>query len=363
MTDDERKKKESFERVGGLAKSAAGSAVALGLGAIAAPIAPVAVVAAGAVALTNWGIQLWNDSRKRRASEFFTHLLSGDVPMTEEGCKAAMEDEASCLETLLRLLEDDEDEKSWAYAGLFRAFASGVVPEIHRLRFIRSIRELSNLELLEMRGWHKSSLAYVSGPFVEFRITFGPQYREWFVQPEVMLEEHPHVIESLVRWGFIRHVHERREQERASGIGGMTDTTIGKHPIPGTGRLQVEPMLALLLFVVAQVAQKRDLDLGNPKSFSVHEEGRVDLANYKCDRTLVLDGSAPDGLPLVENARWTTNGVTQTRESRSNDRMNPLPRVPFPARTKRPPRAEQRSNEEKKDLRKDVRGQGLDDKE
>ena len=61
--------------------------------------------------------------------------------------------------------------------------------DAHVSILLRCARELTNSELLAMRTWQKWSKPLVKGPHVTFRISFGLQYREWFIQPELMQED------------------------------------------------------------------------------------------------------------------------------------------------------------------------------
>ena len=170
-----------------------------------------------------------------------------------------------------------------------------------------------------MRAWQKSSKPYASGPHVLFRITFDTQSREWFIQPEVMQEENPHVIEVLCRWGFIGRVHDRSKQAKAPEPVGIPSLSTEQHPVPGKYHLQVEPMLALLLFVFANRAHQRDLDLSAPKRLSVHEEGRTDAIKFTCDRVLHLGPHEGPRLEVTTRQEFSKPTST-TRSSGSRSR-------------------------------------------
>jgi hypothetical protein len=252
----------------------------------------------GVGALAKWAYKAATDRRTKRTEDFFRQLLTGEGSMTEEECKKALESEDAFSEILVRLLEDEEDEKGWAYAALFRAFADGLVPKQDRLLFLRCARELTNAELLGMRGWQQLSKPHARGPYVLFRISFETHHREWFIQPEVMQEESPHVIEVLGRWGFIKRVHERVKQEKEPDPHGIPSLSSETYPAPGASRLQVQPGLAMLVFVFAKRGRGRDLDLTTAKTLSVHEEGRVDAAEYRSDTVVHVDPK--DGPPSTK---------------------------------------------------------------
>lgn len=319
MVDDEEADKASHDRATELAKDAT--------------VEGISSLVPGVGALVNWAWKVRKDRGKKRVEDFFRQLLTGEGPLTEDECKESLEKEPLCSEVLMRLLEDDEDEKAWAYAALFRSFADDLLPKHDRLRFLRCARELTNAELKGLRAWQKTSKPYVKGPSVTFRVTFGPQYREWFIQPELMQEEAPHIIEVLCRWGFISRVHERAKQAKLPGPAGVPDTATDEFPVPGRFRLQVEPTLALLLLVFANRGHGRDLDLRLPKELSVHEDGRVDAINFTSDRKLVLDGTAPDGLPFITNSTETLPGTTPVVhkvEQRTVDASHAAPRARRP---------------------------------
>ncbi len=283
MRSADRLKARSRERAEGLAKDAA--------------VEGLSSFVPGVGALAKWAYKAATDRRTKRTEDFFRQLLTGEGSMTEEQCRKALEREDAFSEILIRLLEDEEDEKGWAYAALFRAFADGLVPKQNRLLFLRCARELTNAELLGMRGWQPSSKPHARGPYVLFRISFATNHREWFIQPEVMQEESPHVIEVLCRWGFIKRVHERVQQEKEPDPHGIPSLSSETFPAPGASRLQVQPGLAMLVFVFANRGRGRDLVLTTAKTLSVHEEGRVDAAEYRSDTVVHVDPK--DGPPTT----------------------------------------------------------------
>jgi hypothetical protein len=297
-------KKKSLERASGIVKGVVAGAAGAVSAALGAPVA----MGVGMGVVTSWAHDFARDlihgRRQKRVDDLFRQLLTGEGAMTEEQCKEALEKEPLCSEVLIRLLEDDEDEKAWAYAALFRSFADDLIPKGDRLRFLRCARELTNAELLGMRSWQQWSKPQVKGPFVLFKISFGTQYREWFIQPELIQEENPHVIEVLCRWGFIMRVHDRGKQEKLPGPPNIPDLRTDEYPVPGKSRLNVEPILAMLLFVFANRGHGRDLDLRAPKTLSVHVEGRVDAIDYRSDRVIHLDPT--DGQPSTFTSTQTS---------------------------------------------------------
>lgn len=276
---------EKPKRVGDRTEGLAKDAIVEGLGSL----------VPGLGAFANWAYKNIKDRRTKRTEDFFRLLLTGTAPLSEEGCHEALEKEPLCSDIIMRLLEDDEDDKAWAYAGLFRAFADDHIPKGQRLRFLRCTRELTNADLLGMRMWSKSSEPAASGPYVTFRISFEKQYREWFIQPELRQEQSPHVIEVLCRWGFISRIHERAKQEKLDDGRPPLPTADVEHPVPGRTRLQVEPALALYLFVFACIAQGNGLDLGRGKAVSTVEEGRVDAIDFHRERKAAIGALDFDG--------------------------------------------------------------------
>ena len=281
MSREEKERKKSIER-----------GVDLGVDTALEALGPVTL---GASSLVKWIRQAHKDRREKRVEDFFRQLLMGDSPMTEEQCKEAVEKEPLCSEIPLRLLEDDEDDKVWVYAGQFRAFAHDLVPKKQRVRFLRCTRDLTNADLLGMRTWHKSAVPLVTGPYVTFRISFEKQYREWFIQPEIMQEQNPHVIEVLCRWGFISRVHERAKQAKLDDGRPPLPMSDTQHPMPGRTRLQVEPAMALFSFVVSCITQGNGLELGRGKEVSTVEEGRVDAIDFHCERKAAIGALDFDG--------------------------------------------------------------------
>ena len=320
------------ERTSGLVKGVVVGAAGIGTAIVGAPV----VAAAGVGVLASWVHDVTRDlitgRREKRTEAFFRKLLTGEGSMTDEQCKEALEKEPLSSEIITRVLEDEEDGKVWAYVGLFRAFASDHIPKQHRIRFLRCAGELTNAELLAMRGWQKSSKSLVKGPYVLFRITLKEQYREWFIQPELMQEENPHVIEVLSRWGFISRIHERAKQAKLPDSA-MPDLRTDEYPVPGKFRLQVNPSLALLLFVFASLTHGDGLQLGRAKKLSTQEEGRVDAIDFKGERTENLDDmDAPSAkstyrqtlpAPTVDEFKYTVKTqlrmVSATLESLPTD--------------------------------------------
>ena len=307
--------KKDADRTSELVKGVLVGATGVGTAVLGAPVA----AAAGAGVLASWihdaARDLIRGRREKRTENFFRQLLTGEGSMTEEQCKEALEKEPLSSEIITRVLEDEEGDKVWAYVGLFRAFASDHIPKQHRIRFLRCARELTNAELLGMRGWHKSSRPLVNGPYVLFKITFDAQYREWFIQPELMQEENPHVIEVLCRWGFISRIHDRAKQAKLPDHPMIPDLRTEEFPVPGRFRLQVEPSLALLLFVFASLAHGDGLGLARAKQLSAREEGRVDAIDFKGERIQTLDEMRGSALESTAHQRLPGPTVDEFRYS------------------------------------------------
>lgn len=239
------------------------------------------VPAVGSLAKLAFGAA--KESRQRRVEELFRALLTGSQPFTAEDCRRALEDEPMCPEVVLRLLEDEEGAKAWAYAALFRAFARGIVEPSDRIRYLRCLRELTNEELRSLPRWMGLDKFRIVGPYVEFRVFLDSGHREWFFQPELQREEAPHLIEALSRWGFIRQVHERGEQKRVDppGPGGRPVHTAFRPsrltiPIPGQTRMRVSPDLALFFFIVTETLRPIAQPDARPTSLWVRKHGSLE---------------------------------------------------------------------------------------
>ena len=288
----------------------------------------------GVGALAKWAYKAATDRRTKRTEDFFRQLLTGEGPMTEEQCREAFGREDAFSEVLIRLLEDEEDLKVWAYSALFRAFADGLVPKQDRLLYLRCARELTNTELMGMRAWQRSSNSHVRGPYVLFRISFGTQHREWLIQPEVMQEENPHVIEVLSRWGFVKRVHDREKKEKEPDPLGFPVPGGEAYPVPGAWRLQIQPALAMLVFVFANRGHGRDLSLTAPKTLSVHEEGRVDAVEHRRDTLVHVDpkDGPPTTTTYTKKARRPAEDDPVGRHEKQiralSDRLERLPKDP-----------------------------------
>jgi hypothetical protein len=286
--------------------------------------------------VAKWAYKAAKDRRQQRSDAFFRQLLTGEGPMSETECQKALDAEPLCSEVITRVMEDEEDDKVWAYAGLFRAFAGDRIPKLQRLRFLRCARDLTSTELLGMRSWHQSSKPLVSGPYVTFRITFEKQYREWFIQPELLQEEHPHVIEVLCRWGFIRRIHDRQKQAELPD-GSVSVPKNEEHPVPGRFRLRVDPALALFVFVFACLAHGDGGKLGRASELVVIDEGRVDAIDFQSTRKAIIgpvdiestETSTRQKLPgpTVDDFRYTV----ETQFRILSARLQSLPADPMEA--------------------------------
>lgn len=312
MSSEEKERRKSVER-----------GIELGVD---AAIEALGTVTFGAASIAKWIRKAHKDRRGKRVEEFYRQLLTGDSSMTEEQCKEAVENEPLCSEIPLRLLEDDEDDKVWAYAGLFRAFAHDLVPKKQRVRFLRCTRDLTNADLLGLRTWNKPAVPSATGPYVTFRISFEKHYREWFIQPELMQERNPHSIEVLCRWGLISRIHERAKQAKLDDGQPPFPMSDAEHPVPGRTRLQVEPALALLSFVFACIAQGSGLELGRGEEVSAVEEGRVDAIDFHCERRATIGALDFEGTssttrrklpgPTVDAFRYDTQTQLQILAAR-----------------------------------------------
>lgn len=106
------------------------------------------------------------------------------------------------------------------------------------------------------------------------------------------------------------------------------------YPAPGASRLQVQPGLAMLVFVFANRGRGRDLDLTTAKTLSVHEEGRVDAAEYRSDTVVHVDPK--DGPPATRvYTKKATKPVADDSVGRHekqirvlSERLERLPRDP-----------------------------------
>lgn len=231
MGGDRNLKRQGRERVIELAEGALGSLIAPGVG-----------------PLFRFSRKCLNARREQRVVDFLRGLLEGQTAFREDECKKILQEEPLASELVQKLLEDEEDEKGWAYALLFRAFADNVVMRGDRLRFLRAVRELTDADLRVFRGWTKYAGLPPRGPHVVVGVRFGTSKREWLLSPELTQEEHPHLTDVLCRWGFITRRHERTTPAPAAGIGAFRSEA---QPVPDRVRLEVNASLGGFLFVLA----------------------------------------------------------------------------------------------------------------
>lgn len=79
-------------------------------------------------------------------------LAFGHLPESQGAELAAfLENEDSlAMETLRAAAADDEAAKAWAFAGVLRAFHEGVIPEKHRVRWLRFVQECFHDDLVTL---------------------------------------------------------------------------------------------------------------------------------------------------------------------------------------------------------------------
>jgi len=266
---DKKAIQKSRERTAGLAVDAAAEGLS--------------VILPGSGPVAKWLYRVFADGRRRRLDDLSRRLLTGAQALPEKEFRKALEDEPLCHEIVLQLLEDEEGEKAWAYAALFRSFATNLVRAPERIRYLRCLRELTLEELKDMPRWYRQTPAGVVGPYAHFRIIFERGHREWFVQPELKQEESPHLFESLTRWGFIKRVHDRAEQGHVRPRGEKAYPTppafLSRReqiPVPGRTRLEVAPELALLFFVLTERPREGAPELGKPIGLQVETRGSIE---------------------------------------------------------------------------------------
>jgi hypothetical protein len=156
---------------------------------------------------------------RRRCKQFVSLVLRSEAA-TEEHQKSIASDlrnEHLCLETFQKIFEDEEAEKTWAFASLFRAFTMSRIPKEERLRYLRLIREITVADLGMITCWDVRVNEIQSEIRAKLPVgaptTIDPEDSGSGRAHERVESEYPNLVQALVRWGFFL----RRDGTRAPG--------------------------------------------------------------------------------------------------------------------------------------------------
>lgn len=234
--------------------------------------------------MIGWARSSLRARRQERAEAFFKGLLDDHVHLSEGECRSAFESESLCTELILRLLEDEEDEKTWAYTLLFRAFAYDVVPRENRLRFLRTVRELTHADLRSLRSWTDSRRRFSNGPRVVAEVRVGSDAREWTLFPEQLEEENPNMFDVFCRWGFLVRRHQRAPLQKGQHSISPPDLHPETFPVPGQSHLEVQPVIGELLYILVPWRDDGKTRLEALSELAVTEIGKHDSRSFRAVR-------------------------------------------------------------------------------
>lgn len=154
--------------------------------------------------LVTYARALYEERNRQRIEAFCQYVLGNPATAADAArFEQAFTDEPFCLEAFTKILADEEAEKTWAYAALFRGFTNGSVPVDVRLTFLRVVRDLSNNELLALTRPEAIDTS---------RLT----------QLERTL---PNLTATLARWGFARVEETWLSVPRQTRTGGIVNET------------------------------------------------------------------------------------------------------------------------------------------
>jgi hypothetical protein len=148
------------------------------------------------------GIQ--TEMRERRLEDFLRMVL-GTAPTQEERDRfsESLKSVPFYFEAFKKAFEDEELDKTWAYATLFHAFGQSMVAEPDRLLYLRAFREMTRQDLDTLIGLVKEWKADKS-PVKWFPDAYGPKWNNFEAK-------YGNLTQILVKWGFFT----RRDGTRA----------------------------------------------------------------------------------------------------------------------------------------------------